>query len=318
MCMRTELRILAAVLAISPASAVCSGAETHRSRAFRRSGLEVTCSEQQVLAHVAESVESAVQAGFKCQASAPAAPAAPPLSMDGALSSPACNPAFYPGGDVTRHAYDLQFSGGSDKLVRNNLGGQGPNNCCLPGPAHTCNPTPDQGCSADPPFIEIRDVTSHAVDGSSVHLRIFNASEYKPADFGVDENRLRFMSGSEDAGFLQPNLRPVFNERTSPYATGREAQPFKSELIEFALSLEPLVDFLANLLPDLGSNIYDARFTNIVTLFYLFTDEDGAAVELDEFIVSFFDFDQAYADGADGLVRESLLIYDFETMFIDE
>ena len=56
---------------------------------------------------------------------------------------------------------------------------------------------------------------------------------------------------------------------------------------------------------------------NQVGLYFQFRDsETNAPVELEEFTVSFFDFDQLWADGDKGYIRESIIVADFTTMFI--
>ena len=57
--------------------------------------------------------------------------------------------------------------------------------------------------------------------------------------------------------------------------------------------------------------------SNMVGLEYRFLDAaTNTEVELEEFSISFFDFDQDWADGTKAYVRESLLISDFTTAFV--
>ena len=54
-----------------------------------------------------------------------------------------------------------------------------------------------------------------------------------------------------------------------------------------------------------------------MALFFQFVDpETNAPVELEEFIISLFDFDQTWADGARGYIRESIVVADFTTLFV--
>ena len=56
----------------------------------------------------------------------------------------------------------------------------------------------------------------------------------------------------------------------------------------------------------------------MVALFFRFVGMDsGEDIELEEFSVSFFDFDQDYADGDKAYVRESLIIADWATCFVE-
>ena len=139
------------------------------------------------------------------------------------------------------------------------------------------------GPDADTPrFIRFREVSTQR-DGKAVSLEIYNASEYRPAN--TLQNR--FLTD-----LFQINLRPIFDP------SGVE-QPFRA-----VLPINPP-----------GISI-DAKETNQVCLFYRFVDDDHNDVELEEFYVSFFDFDQDWADGDKAYVRESLLISDWTTMFV--
>lgn len=61
----------------------------------------------------------------------------------------------------------------------------------------------------------------------------------------------------------------------------------------------------------------DAASTNMVALWYRFVSATtGEDIELEEFSVSMFDFDQAWADGDRGYVRETIMIADWTSIFV--
>ena len=165
-----------------------------------------------------------------------------------------------------------------------------------------------------------------------LRMRIYSTSVYRPADFGVTENKVQnngatdgrvcSSTSSGPGGLIQINLRPVYNEfaesplRTSSYNV--QNQPFMTATFRILLQTPIFLAQLTSLLPDLGSNLLDARYTNTVNLAMIFTLQDGTPYKLNEFYLSFFDFDQDYADGEYAFVRETLLAYEFETAFVQE
>lgn len=60
---------------------------------------------------------------------------------------------------------------------------------------------------------------------------------------------------------------------------------------------------------------FNSSETNSVNLFFRFIDDNRQPVELEEFYVRFFDFDQEWADGAKAYVRETLLVGDWTTVY---
>ena len=61
----------------------------------------------------------------------------------------------------------------------------------------------------------------------------------------------------------------------------------------------------------------EASTCNMVALWYRFVDSvTGEDIELEEFSVSFFDFDQTWADGPKGYVREVILVAEYTSMFV--
>jgi len=178
-----------------------------------------------------------------------------------------------------------------------------------------------------------RDSGNPNVFGGAVNLRIYSTSVYRPGDYGVDENGFQKRSAGTSSLF-QINLRPVYNELAGPsHPTGACGpfspptdcltynefdQPFIVQELLLILNNQMLLNILVAILPDLGANLFDARYTNTVVLAFIFTTDDGSAYPLEEFYLSFFDFDQDYADGAYALVRETLLVFDFTTVYMDE
>lgn len=53
----------------------------------------------------------------------------------------------------------------------------------------------------------------------------------------------------------------------------------------------------------------------VQTLFFRFVDDSRREVELEEFYVRFFDFDQEWSDGQKAIVREALLVSDFTAVY---
>jgi len=166
------------------------------------------------------------------------------------------------------------------------------------------------------------------VPQSALNLRIYSTGVYRPADYGVDENGYLFDSTvggsgatSSSTGMVQINLRPAYNElaraAVDPAAENDYEQPFISGLLRVALQTQAIFGTLLQLLPDVGANIFDGRYSNTVNLALVFATQDGAPYVLDEFYLSFFDFDQDYADGSYAFVRETLLMYEYTTAFMD-
>jgi len=196
------------------------------------------------------------------------------------------------------------------------------------------------------------DLPAVFTDDAYLRLRIYATGPYRPADFGVDENKFQEQATVPAtpntntynrntgctgrplgrAGMFQINLRPVYNEfarsvvlsnsqaptvgQTSTYTVSE--QPFMSDTVALILSNAASYGLFTAILPDLGSNIFDARYTNTVPLTFVFTTQSGAPYRMDEFYISFFDFDQDYADSTYAFVRETLFMFDFHTMFVDQ
>jgi len=102
---------------------------------------------------------------------------------------------------------------------------------------------------------------------------------------------------------------------TTSYTTSEQA--FMTDLVATFISNTVLYPIFTSILPDLGANLFDARYTNSVPLAFVFTTQSGEPYRMDEFYLSFFDFDQDYADGPYGFVRENLLVYDFTTVYLE-
>ena len=68
----------------------------------------------------------------------------------------------------------------------------------------------------------------------------------------------------------------------------------------------------------LGAKSWEARYTNVANLFFMFVNEDAndAPIELEEVYLSFFDLDQTWADGTRGMVREAFLVPDYTRLFL--
>ena len=124
--------------------------------------------------------------------------------------------------------------------------------------------------------------------GTYAAMEIWNTTEYRAANLNANGYL---------GALLQTNIAPVFDE------TGG-SQPFQ---------------YLASLpgyTPAFSDMSFDASRVNMVGLFFRFIDENTrAAIELEEFSIAFFDFDQDWADGNRAYVRETMMIADFETMF---
>ena len=141
-----------------------------------------------------------------------------------------------------------------------------------------------------PGMIRVRDVTSTRT-ASDVAMEIFNTTEYRPANRNVNG----FLRG----GILQINLAPFFD-------TSGVQQPFahlNTQTAGFSLGA-----------PGLSLN---SSVTNMVALWYRFVDMvTGADVELEEFSISLFDFDQDFADGDKAYVRETVIVAEWTTAFV--
>ena len=120
--------------------------------------------------------------------------------------------------------------------------------------------------------------------GGSVALEIHNSTEYRPAN--------RNLNGFH-SNMFQLNLAPIFSRGATS-----ETPPFVQLAQQAGLTL-------------------DSTHTNMVALWCRFIDPNtGADVELDEFSISVFDFDQDFADGSKAYIRESLLVADWTTAFV--
>ena len=189
----------------------------------------------------------------------------------------------------------------------NNLGGLGPNNgtycytrATISTPSYAnCDPGNYQ---AHPNFIRLNDITVTS-SGQRVAMRIDNTSDYKVAKPAMNDfNGFNF----------QINLQPLWNNTAGH--PGDEDQPFKADTGGEFGSLAPVINsFIETALAiDLR-----AENSNVVSLFYSFFDQDtGLPIELEEFMISFYDFDQDHADGANAYLRESMYVTNFTSMFL--
>ena len=127
--------------------------------------------------------------------------------------------------------------------------------------------------------------------GRVVALEGRNTSDYRLNN--ADANGFR--TGSN---IFQMNLAALFD------STGAE-QPFQQ------LSLA--TGFTVNLR---GSTL-DASLSNMVALWYRFVSQDtGEDIELEEFSVSVFDFDQTWSDGDKAYSRESIFVSGFTSLMV--
>ena len=127
--------------------------------------------------------------------------------------------------------------------------------------------------------------------GEGVTMEARNVSDYRPINPRANGFR---------GNMLQMNLAPTYS------ANG--ANDYFRRLIEQAgidLSLNP------------PPYPITTNTTNMVALWYRFVSTTtGEDVELEEFTVSIFDFDQAWADGDRGTLRESIFISGWTTVFL--
>merc|ERR1719478_772600 len=180
----------------------------------------------------------------------------------------------------------------------NNLGGLGPNNgtycytrATISTPSYAnCDPGNYQ---AHPNFIRLNDITVTS-GGQRVAMRIDNTSDYKVAKPAMNDfNGFNF----------QINLQPLYDAFA---AAPGSFQPFYSDYA-----------FITNFVQSALQITLKAENCNSVSLFYSFFDQDtGMPVELDEFMISFYDFDQDHADGAKAYLRESMYVTNFTSMFL--
>ena len=134
--------------------------------------------------------------------------------------------------------------------------------------------------------------------GGAVALEIHNSTEYRPAN--------RNLNGFRSSVF-QLNLAPIFSPQPQG---GRGATSEPPPFVHLAQQADNFSLGMAGLSPD-------STHTNMVALWCRFIDPNtGADVELDEFSISVFDFDQDFADGSKAYIRESLLVADWTTTFV--
>ena len=130
-------------------------------------------------------------------------------------------------------------------IMYNNLGGQGP-------------------VTSDPPYIKLR-TTTYTKNSTNISLSIFNSTVYRSRR-ATQQNRIQ-------ASMLQINMQPLHDmlatgsARSDPFAPTADVQRY-----------------FETLFPELGSMAWDARYTNMVNLYFLFTDGDNndTVAELEE------------------------------------
>ena len=139
-------------------------------------------------------------------------------------------------------------------------------------------------------LVRFRDVSTTR-SGQRVSLEVFNTTEYRPAN----RERNGYLNR-----FFQVNLAPLFD----PLGSGE--QPFVQ-----------LAQQVANFNLGVPGVTLNAELCNMVGLWYRFVDQaTGTDVELEEFSVSLFDFDQDFADGDRAYVRETVIVADWTTVFL--
>ena len=133
------------------------------------------------------------------------------------------------------------------QMAQNNLGGTGPQ----------FDPTA--------PYIKLRSVTTDR-QGRSVAMKIFNCSEYYAPRAQRNQNRLIH-------GMFSINLRPIFDEFASDDAAAQALVPSAEHRRMFDV-----------LFSDTAPRAWHTRYMNQVSLFFMFTAEDGseAPIELEE------------------------------------
>ena len=130
--------------------------------------------------------------------------------------------------------------------------------------------------------------------GERVSMEMFNTTDYRWHNLGSN-------------GFRNTNLFQ-FNMATIYSPSGAE-QPFRA----FAA----MGDAAGQEAMRLMNASDDAASTNMVALWYRFVSAStGEDIELEEFSISMFDFDQAWADGDRGYVRETVMIADWTSLFV--
>ena len=134
--------------------------------------------------------------------------------------------------------------------------------------------------------------------GRSISLRIFNATAYQPRTGGG----VGSLRGTRNNRFLnnmmQINMRNIFDK------TGTVQLP------------RPPPEILDTWPSDMQYDTTYGTYVNSVHLIFRFEDSTGAPFELEEFYMSFYDFDQDWADTTKGYAREMLVIGGFQTMFL--
>jgi hypothetical protein len=241
---------------------------------------------------------------------------------------------------------DLGGSGATSSQVYNNLGGVG---------NFIGDHNPDSTNSLDPldlqrnhlNFVYLKNVgkaldracwsTNGVADTcfKPVSMRMDNVSVYKP--WNPTQNG--FVGGGN---MFQVNLIPIFD------VTGQD-QPFDIQNTSYSLSpfgfkCDGLLWPTSGLCPNYGVEdentspaagkyikalftklgIYNfldlkAENSNSVSIMYRFFDEStGKALELEEVYLSFYDFDQMWADGAAAVTRESMFVLDYDALLISD
>ena len=139
---------------------------------------------------------------------------------------------------------------------------------------------------SDSPWIEMRNVT--VLRNEIVNMRVFNTTVYEPSQ-PLNNRYLNSM--------MQVNLRniPIPGE---PYANF-----FESVEGDAALG-------------NLGMDFASSASNNVNLFFQFESAETGQPIELEEFYISFFDFDQDWADDVKGYAREVLMVSDFTTAWV--
>ena len=78
--------------------------------------------------------------------------------------------------------------------------------------------------------------------------------------------------------------------------------------------MEEAADFPVNFFSDYSNNASDV---NMCAFFFKFFDQQTReSIDLEEFTISFYDFDQSHADGAKAYVRETVAISGFTSLFV--
>jgi len=128
-------------------------------------------------------------------------------------------------------------------------------------------------------------------DGQSVSMYGWNATEYRIVN--ADANGY---AGS----MVQFHMAPIFDPSGADQYFERLLAPIRNRTSFDRVGLT-----------------LNSAHTNMVALWYRFENAaTGEPVELDEFSISFFDFDQDWADGDKAYIRESVMMAEWTTMFV--